>query len=119
MTPHRGKEKPKFAYSKDLLLQDLQSDNMFFDGIVDMIPAKIYVAGNSGDDYNPKYFKGQAKESKEARRAKAKQAKRAKLDPNLAETTTAANSSIPFESVAFCHDSRSSPFPSIQRTPRI
>jgi len=83
------KKKQQFAYSKDLLLQDLQSDNQFFDNLVDMIPAKLYVPGNSGDDYNPKYYKGQAKESKEARRAKAKQAKREKLNPDLAETTTA------------------------------
>lgn len=76
--------------SQHQLLQDLQDDNTFFDGIVDMIPARLYVAGNSGDDYNPKYFKGQAKESKEARRAKSKQAKRAKLDPSLSETTTQA-----------------------------
>lgn len=76
------------SFSAQLLLQDLQNDNMFFDQIVDMIPAKLYVAGQSGDDFNPKYFKGQAKESKEARRAKSKHAKRAKLDPSLAETTT-------------------------------
>jgi hypothetical protein len=88
MAPPTPKEKTKHAYSKDLLLQDLQSDNSFFDNLVDTIPAKLYVPGNSGDDFNPKYFKGQAKESKEARRAKAKQAKREKLDPDLAETTT-------------------------------
>jgi hypothetical protein len=74
--------------SQHQLLQDLQQDNSFFDQLVDMIPAKLYVAGHSGDGFNPKYFKGQAKESKEARRAKSKQAKRAKLDPSLAETTT-------------------------------
>jgi Surfeit locus protein 6/60S ribosome biogenesis protein Rrp14 len=74
--------------SPEALFEQLQNDNLFFDELVDMIPAKIYVAGNSGDDFNPKYFKGQAKESKEARRAKNKQAKRAKLDPSLAETTT-------------------------------
>ena len=80
---------PKMISSQQLL-QELQDDNLFFDELVDMIPAKLYVAGNSGDDYNPKYFKGQAKESKEARRAKNKQAKRAKLDPSLSETTTQA-----------------------------
>lgn len=74
--------------SAEQLFEELQNDNVFFDELVDMIPAKLYVAGNSGDDFNPKYFKGQAKESKEARRAKSKQAKRAKLDPSLAETTT-------------------------------
>eukprot|EP00429_Kryptoperidinium_foliaceum_P081497 CAMPEP_0176233354 /NCGR_PEP_ID=MMETSP0121_2-20121125/25777_1 /TAXON_ID=160619 /ORGANISM="Kryptoperidinium foliaceum, Strain CCMP 1326" /LENGTH=385 /DNA_ID=CAMNT_0017572737 /DNA_START=41 /DNA_END=1194 /DNA_ORIENTATION=- len=76
------------SISPEQLLHELQSDNAFFDELVDMIPAKLYVAGNSGDDFNPKYYKGQAKESKEARRAKSKQAKRAKLDPSLAETTT-------------------------------
>lgn len=74
--------------SQHQLLQDLERDNLFFDQMVDMIPAKLYVAGHSGDDFNPKYFKGQAKESKEARRAKNKHAKRAKLDPSTAETTT-------------------------------
>jgi Surfeit locus protein 6/60S ribosome biogenesis protein Rrp14 len=81
---------PPKVISAEKLFEDLQNDNVFFDELVDMIPAKLYVAGNSGDDFNPKYFKGQAKESKEARRAKSKQAKRAKLDPSLAETTTQA-----------------------------
>jgi hypothetical protein len=76
------------AVSAQKLLDDLFSDNMFFDSVVDMIPVKLYVKGQSGDDFNPKYFKGQAKESKEARRAQNKQAKRAKLDPSQAETTT-------------------------------
>jgi hypothetical protein len=74
--------------SQHALLQGLQEDNAFFDFVVDMIPAKLYVAGQSGDDFNPKYFKGQHKESKEIRRNKAKSAKRAKLDPSTAETTT-------------------------------
>jgi|Transcript_18535 hypothetical protein len=72
------------------LLRDLQEDNYFFDQLVDMVPAKLYIAGQSGDDWNPKYFKGQAKESKEARRAKNKQSKRAKFDPSKTETTTQA-----------------------------
>jgi hypothetical protein len=72
------------------LLSDLTDHNLFFDELVDMIPSKLYIAGHSGDDYNPKYYKGQAKESKEARRAKNKQSKRAKFDPSLAETTTQA-----------------------------
>ncbi|CAJ1936571.1 unnamed protein product [Cylindrotheca closterium] len=74
--------------SQHQLLQELQDNNEFFDNLVDIIPAKLYVAGNSGDDYNPKYYKGQAKESKEARRAQNKQAKRAKLDPSRSESTT-------------------------------
>ena len=81
---------PKASRNKALhqsLLEDLQEDNYFFDQLVDLIPAKLYIAGQSGDDYNPKskYFKGQSKESKEARRAKNKQSKRAKFDPNLSE----------------------------------
>jgi DNA excision repair protein ERCC-4 len=74
--------------SSQQLLAELQQDNLFFDHLVDMIPTKLYIAGHSGDDYNPKYFKGQSKESKEARRAKNKQAKRTKLDPASSETTT-------------------------------
>ena len=74
--------------SKESLFEDLYNDNLFFDNLVDMIPAKLYVKGHSGDDFNPKYFKGQAKESKELRRAQNKLAKRAKLDPSQAETTT-------------------------------
>jgi DNA excision repair protein ERCC-4 len=74
--------------SSQQLLAELQQDNLFFDHLVDMIPTKLYIAGHSGDDYNPKYFKGQSKESKEARRAKNKQAKRTKLHPALSETTT-------------------------------
>jgi len=53
-----------------------------------MIPANLYVAGASGDDkYNPKYLKGQHKESKEARRARNKIAKDQKFDPEKMETT--------------------------------
>ena len=37
--------------------------------------------------YNPKYYKGQNKESKEARRARSKAAKRQKFDPEQSETT--------------------------------
>lgn len=70
------------------LLKDLTEHNLFFDELVDMIPSKLYIEGQSGDDYNPKYFKGQSKESKEARRARNKQSKRAKFDPATAETTT-------------------------------
>jgi hypothetical protein len=43
---------------------------------------KLYVAGHTGDDFNPNYYKGQSKASKEVRLAEAKQAKRAKLDPS-------------------------------------
>jgi hypothetical protein len=71
------------SYAHELLEQ-----NEFFDMIVDMIPSKIYIAGKSGDDYNPKskYHKNASNE-KETRRAEAKAAKRRKLDPSQAETT--------------------------------
>lgn len=70
-----------------LLLSDLEDHNAFFDSLVDMIPSKLYIAGNSGDDYNPKYHKGQHKENREARRAQQKAQKRAKYDPTLSEST--------------------------------
>lgn len=74
-----------------LLLEELANHNTFFDSLVDMIPAKLYVSGNTGDEsYNPKYRKGQHKESKEARRARNKAAKIAKFDPSKAETTLEA-----------------------------
>ncbi len=70
------------------LLSELESHNEFFDNLVNMIPARLYVAGASGDDaYHPKYLKGQHKESKEARRARNKLAKMDKFDPHKSETT--------------------------------
>jgi len=70
------------------LYKELQSHNDFFDQLVDMFAAQVYVAGQSGDSaYNTKYFKGQHKESKESRRARNKASKKAKLDPATAETT--------------------------------
>lgn len=73
------------------LLSELESHNTYFDSIVNLIPARLYVAGASGDDYNPsyqaKYGKGQHKESKEARRARSKVAKREKFLPGKMEST--------------------------------
>ena len=70
------------------LLSELLSHNAYFDSLVNMIPARLYIAGASGDDaYNPKYGKGQHEESKEARRARNKIAKREKFDPSKMETT--------------------------------
>ena len=69
-------------------MTELESHNSFFDDLVDMIPSKLYVAGNSGDDaYNPKYGKGQSKESKESRRARNKLSKLRKFDPDQSEST--------------------------------
>ena len=35
-------------YDPVALLKELQESNLFFDELVDMIPAKLYIAGNSG-----------------------------------------------------------------------
>ena len=79
---------PQHQSESNELLAELESHNEFFDSLVNMIPARLYVAGHSGDDaYNPKYLKGQHKESKEARKARNKIAKRAKFDPEKVETT--------------------------------
>jgi DNA excision repair protein ERCC-4 len=75
------------------LLTDLQLHNDYFDSIVNMIPAKLYISGggasggggsSSSSSDNVKYRKGQHVESKEAKRAKDKAAK---YDPNRVETT--------------------------------
>lgn len=74
-------------YSQKELVRELTEHNDFFDMLVDMIPSKLYIAGNSGDDFNPRYHKGQSEESRDARKAAAKLAKRRKLDPEQVETT--------------------------------
>lgn len=71
------------------LEEQLLESNEFFDLLVDMIPSKLYVAGQSGDDFNPKYFKGASE--KEARKAAAKAAKRQKLDPAVSQSTKEVN----------------------------
>ena len=79
---------PQHQHDSNELLAELESHNEFFDSVVNMIPARLYVAGNSGDDaYNAKYLKGQHKESREARKARNKIAKREKFDPEKMETT--------------------------------
>jgi hypothetical protein len=75
------------ALSAQDMLAELTEHNAFFDMVVDMIPSKLYIAGQSGDDFNPRYMKMPKKDSKEVRRAEAKAAKRRKLDPSLAEST--------------------------------
>lgn len=67
-----------------------------------MIPSKLYISGNSGDDYNPskKYFKGVNETSKESRKAAAKAAKRRKLDPVSAETTVEMKARMEAEKAA-------------------
>ena len=79
---------PQHSLSGANLLAELESNNEFFDDLVNMIPARLYVSGASGDGvYHAKYLKGQHKESKEARRARSKIAKREKFDPEKVETT--------------------------------
>jgi hypothetical protein len=88
-THHRHNRRP---YPN--LLTDLQLHNDYFDSIVNMIPAKLYISGgaasggggssSSNSSDNVKYRKGQHVESKEAKRAKDKAAK---YDPNRVETT--------------------------------
>ena len=88
--------------NSDDLHSELLSHNAFFDNVVNMIPAKLYIAGHSGDDaYHPKYLKGQHKESKEARRARSKIAKREKFDPEKAETTIETKRRVQMEDVCY------------------
>mmetsp|Transcript_16876 Transcript_16876/g.23883 ORF Transcript_16876/g.23883 Transcript_16876/m.23883 type:complete len:451 (+) Transcript_16876:195-1547(+) len=88
------------------LVKELADHNSFFDDLVDMIPAKLYIAGNTGDDmYNPKYGKGQSKESKEARRARNKLLKVSQFNPSTSETTLQAKKRIEQENVAMDEDS--------------
>jgi hypothetical protein len=83
------------AVSSQQLLQELSEHNDFFDMIVDMIPQKLYIAGNSGDDFNPsKYYKKQNTTSKESRRAQSKASKRRKFNPAEAETTGVAKARL-------------------------
>lgn len=79
---------PPQHFNRNAVLHDLANHNDFFDELVDSIPAKLYVSGNTGDDkYNPKYRKGQHKESKEARRARNKASYATKFDPAARKTT--------------------------------
>ena len=62
--------------------------SFFFGHTFKCILSNVFFIGD--DKYNPKYHKGQHKESKEARRARSKAAKRQKFDPEQAETTVQA-----------------------------
>jgi len=97
MAVQTEKQQPTKETQQRLLFSDLQEHNAFFDFLVDMINPKLYIPGASGDDYNPKYFKGQHKENKEARRAQKKASKRAKFDPSLTESTTKQKSRLDAE----------------------
>lgn len=104
MAVQTQKQQPTKETQQRLLFSDLQEHNAFFDFLVDMINPKLYIPGASGDDYNPKYFKGQHKENKEARRAQKKASKRAKFDPSLSESTTKQKSRLEAEKFQKNHE---------------
>ncbi|KAL9186350.1 hypothetical protein ACHAXT_005588 [Thalassiosira profunda] len=85
---------PQHAVNDDDLYSELAAHNAYFDSLVNLIPHRLYVAGASGDGaYDPKYKKGQHKESKEARKARNKAARNAKFAPE-GETTLQAKKRI-------------------------
>jgi len=90
MVPNTKPVELKVRAMTQKLLESLTEDNFFFDQLVDVVPAKLYIAGQSGDNFNPRYHKSQAKDSKESRRADNKRSKIMKFDPSLVETTTQA-----------------------------
>jgi|AntRauTorckE5430_2_1112549.scaffolds.fasta_scaffold00265_8 DNA excision repair protein ERCC-4 len=75
------------------IFKEVEEHNDFFDSLVDMIPAKLYV-GNSaaaGNDQSAglhaKYQKGQSKDSRDAKKSSLKLDKRNKFDPTQQEST--------------------------------
>ena len=87
----RQKQQQQNHISPEQLLFELQQDNLFFDDVVDRIPAALYVPAANPDSYNPKYEKTPSNDSaalKQARKVKHQQAKRDKLNPTTAESTT-------------------------------
>ena len=40
----------EISIPNDALYRDLASSNSYFDGLVDMLPSKLYIAGNTGDE---------------------------------------------------------------------
>lgn len=48
MPPQHQSEATAAVVDTKALLKELEQHNSFFDDLVDMIPAKLYVAGNSG-----------------------------------------------------------------------
>lgn len=73
-----------------LLMQELQEHNDFFDNLVDMIPAKLYVGNNPADEQaisGSKYQKTQSKESKAAKKSQLKVERGNKFDPSQQEST--------------------------------
>lgn len=73
-----------------LLMQELEQHNAFFDNLVDMIPAKLYVGSNPSDEHamaSSKYQKSQRKESKSAKKSQLKVERGNKFDPSQQEST--------------------------------
>ena len=65
----------------------LEAHSRFFDHLVELVPAKYYLAGEQ-EPLNLKYMKKSARdEAKAAFKQQYKQNKRAKLDPDRAKTT--------------------------------
>ena len=97
----------EISIPNDTLYRDLASHNSYFDSLVDMLPSKLYIAGNTGDEmYNPKYKRGQHKESKEARRARNKAARLRKFQSP--ETTLEKKARLSREEAAMDMDGDSS-----------
>jgi hypothetical protein len=66
---------------------DLSSHTSFFDHLVELVPAKYYLASEQ-QQVNLKYLKKSARDAtKAAFKQQYKQSKRAKLDPDQAKTT--------------------------------
>lgn len=75
----------------DSIYKEVEDNNEFFDNLVDMIPAKLYVGNIGGNDQtaplHSKHQKGQHKDSKASKKAKLKTDKKNKFDPTQQEST--------------------------------
>lgn len=72
------------------LMKELEEHNDFFDDLVDMIPAKLYVGNHATSEPSKtqsKYQKVLSDESKDAKKAKMKLEKLNKFDPSQQEST--------------------------------
>jgi len=75
----------------DSIYKEVEDHNEFFDDLVDLIPAKLYVGNTGGNDqtlpHHFKHQKGLNKDSKAAKKSKLKTDKRNKFDPTQQEST--------------------------------
>eukprot|EP00557_Chaetoceros_sp_GSL56_P004366 CAMPEP_0176497150 /NCGR_PEP_ID=MMETSP0200_2-20121128/11566_1 /TAXON_ID=947934 /ORGANISM="Chaetoceros sp., Strain GSL56" /LENGTH=439 /DNA_ID=CAMNT_0017895135 /DNA_START=69 /DNA_END=1384 /DNA_ORIENTATION=- len=81
---------PPQHIDRSSLMKELEEHNEFFDNLVDMIPAKLYVGNNPTDETSiagSKYQKSQSEESKAAKKSKMKVEKGNKFDPSQQEST--------------------------------